>query len=119
MTVRLQVDVDSHKPCLLNSAAFRAFFRRRALAAHCSVVSLPPIQEALVSPLQELWIRTLIDPAWKLDTLRVHPLQSVPQHRAVLLDQHVSSHFDDVVGTHRNEVLIEGRVMQLAQRDAV
>jgi len=46
-------------------------------------------------------------------------LQPVLQHRAVNLLQHVHPHLDHVIGPHADDVRVERRVVQLAQRQAV
>ena len=48
-----------------------------------------------------------------------HLLQSMPQHRSIDLGQQITTDRNLEVGTHPEQVLIERRVMNLAQRESV
>ena len=49
----------------------------------------------------------------------MEPLQAVDQHRAVGLLEHVSAHLDLIIRPDRQQVRIEGGMMQRAEGDAV
>ena len=49
----------------------------------------------------------------------MEPLEAVNQHRAVGVVENVLTNFDDAVGSDADQVLVEGRVMEPAQSNAV
>ena len=54
-----------------------------------------------------------------MDPGLVKTFETMQQHRSVLLFQDVSSHHDDAVRAHANEVLVVGSVMKLAKREHI
>ena len=79
----------------------------------------PRCPEPLVAPRQPLRVRLPLRRTRQLDPLTVHALQSVQEHRSVGLLTDVLAHDHLVIGTNADEVPIEGRMVQLAQGQAV
>jgi hypothetical protein len=75
--------------------------------------------EALVTLCQEVSIRLEVVDSRHVDVSALEALEAVLEHRAVDLLEHVEADLDLEVGCDADDVGIEGRVMQLAQREAV
>ena len=53
---------------------------------------------------------------WKHYALTMHGLQSMKQHRSILFVEQRLTDFDDVVGSHGQELRIVRGMVQLAER---
>ena len=71
-------------------------------------------QEPAEALLEQLWLRALLCSPRDEDPALVITLQAMEQHWAVLLVEDVLTHLDNQVGTDADEVLVEGRMVQLA-----
>ena len=71
--------------------------------------------KSCVADLQQVRIWTIRNVSRPIDLGVVKPLQTVEQHRTVLLIQNVMADFDDPVRAYGNEVLVVRGVMQLAE----
>ena len=76
-------------------------------------------QKLLVTALEPLCVRSSVRVARDEDPVAVQCLDAVHEGRSVFLVQQVVANLDDVVGSDADEVTVEGRVVQLAQRQPV
>lgn len=75
--------------------------------------------EGLVSALERLDRRQVFRLARQQQTRTVQRLQSVFEHRAIDFRKHVPSNLDHIVGPHAHDAVIEGCVVNFAQRQTV
>jgi hypothetical protein len=76
---------------------------------------LTGLAEELVALLQESSIRTKIGSTGDDDLLALDALESVGEHRAIDLGEHVTPHLHHMVGPDPDDVRVEGGVVQLAE----
>jgi hypothetical protein len=81
--------------------------------------SLSSSKERLVARLDVVPTGLVNGPPGQRDRAAVHFLETVSQHRSVDLVENVLAHLDDVVGPQADDLVVEGGVMDLAQREAV
>jgi len=49
----------------------------------------------------------------------MNPLEPVQEHRTIPFSEDVAAHFENAVWTDPDQIVVEGGVMELAQREAV
>jgi hypothetical protein len=61
----------------------------------------------------------LVLAAWHAKTRALETLQSMQQRWPVCLPQDVCANLDDQIGSHAEQLAVEGSVMQRAQRESI
>jgi hypothetical protein len=68
---------------------------------------------------QRFWIWTQMRRFWDLYQHALKPLKAVTEHRTISFSKNVGPDFHLQIGSHAQDVRVEGGVMKLAQRQTV